>query len=146
THRDSSWLLSVAKSTKSRKRARNAQQAPQRTSHVAVASASSTTNGSVTLARKTAHTPRALMATTALCLLFALAALGWDLTDRWRTASPVASGQIARPLGGGIALIDPATGKVTELVRGESSAIATAVAWSPDRTRLAFSVFHKRPE
>ena len=62
-----------------------------------------------------------------------------------RHRRPVA-GQIARPLGGGISLIDPATGKVTTLVSGESNAIATAVAWSPDRSKLAFSVFHKRPE
>jgi len=87
-----------------------------------------------------------LIVTTTCCLLLALGALAWDLTDSWRTAPAVVSGQIARPLGGGIGLIDPATGKVSELVRGESNAIATAVAWSPDRARIAFSVFHKRPE
>jgi Tol biopolymer transport system component len=96
--------------------------------------------------KRRSSSPRALIATTVCCLLLAIGALAWDLSDGWRTAPPVASGQIARPLGGGIGLIDPGTGKVSELVRGESNAIATAVAWSPDRTRLAFSVFHKRPE
>jgi Tol biopolymer transport system component len=103
-------------------------------------------NGSAAGARRRAGTPRALIATTAFCLLFAIGALVWDLTDSWRTAPPIVAGQIARPTGGGIGLIDPATGKMTELVRGESNAIATAVAWSPDRSRLAYSVFHKRPE
>jgi Tol biopolymer transport system component len=86
------------------------------------------------------------MAVTAAWLVIAVAALVSDLSADWRAAPAPVAGQIARPLGGGISLIDPATGKVTTLVSGESNAIATAVAWSPDRSKLAFSVFHKRPE
>lgn len=103
-------------------------------------------NGAATTSKRRASSPRALIATTACCLLLAIGALAWDLTDGWRTAPPVAAGQIARPMGSGIGLIDPATGAVRELIKGEANAIATAVAWSPDRSQLAYSVFHKRPE
>jgi len=87
-----------------------------------------------------------LIITTALCLMLAFGALAWDLTDTWRSGPPPTTGQIVRPNGGAIGLIDPTTGSSRELVRGEANAIVTAVAWSPDRSQLAYSLFHRRPE
>lgn len=86
-----------------------------------------------------------LVVATALTLLVALAALAWDLSEPWRTAPPVA-GQIAVPVGGGVNLVDPTTGRSRELVSGGASSSVTAVAWSPDRSTLAYTLFHRRAE
>lgn len=87
-----------------------------------------------------------LIVTTALTLLVALAALGWELSEPWRTAPPGVAGQIALPASGGISLVDTSTGRARELVPGRSNASVTAAAWSPDRSTLAYSLFHRRPE
>jgi Tol biopolymer transport system component len=90
--------------------------------------------------------PRSLILTTLACLLVALGMLAWDLTESWRSGPPSVSGRIVRPTTGGIGAIDPTTGTASELVRGEGNAAVTAVAWSPDRSKLAYTVFHRRPE
>ncbi|MCC7367640.1 MAG: PD40 domain-containing protein [Chloroflexi bacterium] len=96
--------------------------------------------------RRTGHAPRQLVAVTACALILALGILGWDLSEPWRNAPPSATGQIAMPMSGGVSLIDPANGRATELIAPRQNASVTAVAWSPDRQTLAYTLFHRRPE
>lgn len=102
-------------------------------------------NATVT-SRRNSGAPRSLIAATAVCFILALGLLGWELSEPWRNGPAAVSGQIARPFGGGVAVVDASTGAFRELVRGPASAVTTAVAWSPDRSKLAYTVFHKRPE
>ena len=87
-----------------------------------------------------------MIALTAIALVAALGLLTWDLTDTWRNAPPAADGQIAIPTSGGISLVDPATGRSRELLPGRQNASVTAMAWSPDRSTLAFTLFYRRQE
>src|SRR3954447_9726817 len=96
--------------------------------------------------RAAGHAPRALILATGLALLVAVGLLGWDLTAAWRSAPPSADGQIAMPVAGGINLVDTASGRSRQLLAGEANASVTAVAWSPDRSTLAYTLFHRRPE
>ena len=96
--------------------------------------------------RAAGHAPRALILATGLALLVAVGLLGWDLTDAWRSAPPSADGQIAMPVAGGINLVDTASGRSRQLLAGEANASVTAVAWSPDRSTLAYTLFHRRPD
>lgn len=50
------------------------------------------------------------------------------------------------PVSGGVSLIDPSNGKATEVIAPRQNASVTAVAWSPDRQTLAYTLFHRRPE
>jgi Tol biopolymer transport system component len=97
-------------------------------------------------ARKAGHAPAQLVAITVCALLLAVGLLGWDLSESWRTAPTSAAGQIALPAAGGISLVDSATGRATELIPSRANASVTAVAWSPDRSTLAYTLFHRRPE
>ena len=92
------------------------------------------------------HAPRALVLTTALAFVVSVALLSWDLSEPWRTATPSAGGEIAVPVAGGVSLIDSASGRARELVRGGANSSVTAVAWSPDHAILAYTLFHRRPE
>jgi Tol biopolymer transport system component len=83
---------------------------------------------------------------TCLALLLSVGLLGWDLTDAWRSAPPSADGQIAMPVAGGISLVDSASGRSRQLLAGEANASVTAVAWSPDRSTLAYTLFHRRSD
>lgn len=83
---------------------------------------------------------------TCAALLVAVGLLGWDLSESWRTGPSSTNGMIALPVAGGINLIDPTTGRSRELVPSQANASVTAVAWSPDRSTLAYSLFHRRPE
>src|SRR4051794_40457873 len=96
--------------------------------------------------RAAGHAPRALIFATGLALLVAVGLLGWDLTDAWRSAPPSADGQIVMPVAGGINLVDTASGRSRQLLAGEANASVTAVAWSPDRSTLAYTLFHRRPD
>jgi Tol biopolymer transport system component len=93
-----------------------------------------------------AHAPRSLVLTTAVALVLAVGLLTWDVSEPWRTATPSAGGEIAVPLSGGISLVDSGTGRVRELVKSGANASVTAVAWSSDRSTLAYTLFHRRPE
>jgi Tol biopolymer transport system component len=83
---------------------------------------------------------------TCAALLVALGVLAWDLSGSLRAGPASTSGQIAMPVAGGVSLVDPATGRARELVPGRANASVTAVAWSPDRATLAYTLFHRRPE
>src|SRR5688572_29972532 len=96
--------------------------------------------------RQAGHAPRQLVLVTCVALLMAVGLLGWDLSETWRTGPSSATGQIAVPVAGGINLVDPTTGKSRELVPTRANASVTAVAWSPDRATLAYTLFHRRPE
>jgi Tol biopolymer transport system component len=50
------------------------------------------------------------------------------------------------PVAGGISLVDPASGRSRELLPSRANASVTAVAWSPDRAMLAYTLFHRRPD
>jgi Tol biopolymer transport system component len=84
--------------------------------------------------------------TTCVAFVLAIGLLAWDLTDSWRNAPPAIGGQIAMPVAGGINLVDTGSGKSKQLFPGESNASVTAVAWSPDRQTLAYTLFHRRSE
>ena len=83
---------------------------------------------------------------TCAALLVAVGLLTWDLSESWRTGPSTTNGMIAVPVAGGINLVDPTTGSSRELVPSRANASVTAVAWSPDRSTLAYTLFHRRPE
>jgi Tol biopolymer transport system component len=83
---------------------------------------------------------------TCVAFVAALGLLVWDLTDSWRNAPPAIGGQIAMPVAGGVNLVDTGSGKSQQLFPGEANASVTAVAWSPDRQTLAYTLFHRRSE
>ena len=124
-------------------RTRPARQKPGRASGSRTRGSSG--NGSARV-RRAGHAPRQLVAITACALVLAIGLLAWDLSETWRNAPPSAVGQIALPASGGISLVDSGTGRATELVPGRGNASVTAVAWSPDRQTLAYTLFHRRPE
>jgi Tol biopolymer transport system component len=78
--------------------------------------------------------------------VLAVGLLAWDLSEPWRTAPPSVAGQIALPVAGGVSLVDSTTGRTTELIPARQNASVTAVAWSPDRQTLAYTLFHRRAE
>ena len=92
------------------------------------------------------HAPRQLVLMTCAALLVAVGLLTWDLSESWRTGPSSTNGMIAMPAAGGINLIDPTTGRSRELVPSRANASVTAVAWRPDRSMLAYTLFHRRPE
>jgi len=96
--------------------------------------------------RQAGHAPLSLIVVTSIALLVAVGLLGWDLTDTWRNAPPAVGGKIAMPVAGGINLVDTGSGHSTQLVPGEANASVTAVAWSPDHSTLAYTLFHRRPD
>ena len=96
--------------------------------------------------RQVGHAPRQLILVTCAALLVAVGLLTWDLSESWRTGPSSTNGLIALPVSGGVTLVDPATGKSRELVPSRANASVTAVAWSPDRSTLAYTLFHRRPE
>lgn len=96
--------------------------------------------------RTAGHAPRQLVMVTCAALIVAVGLLAWDLSESWRTAPPSVAGQIALPVAGGISLVDSASGRMQELVPGGGNTSVTAVAWSPDRSTLAYTLFHRRPE
>jgi Tol biopolymer transport system component len=83
---------------------------------------------------------------TVVALLIAVGMLGWDLTDTWRNTPALSGDLIAVPNAGGISLVEPSGGRSRELVPSAANASVTAMAWSPDRATLAYSLFHRRPE
>jgi Tol biopolymer transport system component len=83
---------------------------------------------------------------TCVAFVAAVGLLAWDLTDSWRNAPPAIGGQIAMPVAGGVNLVDTGSGKSKQLFPGEANASVTAVAWSPDRQTLAYTLFHRRGE
>jgi Tol biopolymer transport system component len=87
-----------------------------------------------------------LVAATVVALLVAVGLLSWDLSEPFRTTAPAAAGQIAIPATGGINLVDSATGRSRQLLPSSANASVTALAWSPDRATLAYTLFHRRPE
>lgn len=97
-------------------------------------------------ARQAGHAPRQLVLVTCAALLVAVGLLTWELTETWRSGPSSTSGQIAMPVAGGINLVDPTGGRSRELVPGRANASVTAVARSPDRSTLAYTLFHRRPE
>jgi Tol biopolymer transport system component len=86
------------------------------------------------------------VAVTVAALLVALGLLAWDLSESWRTGPSSTNGMIALPVAGGISVVDPTTGKSRELVASQANSSVTAVAWSPDRATLAYTLFHRRSE
>jgi len=84
-----------------------------------------------------------LYASCAIALLLAGAALAWDMTDAWRSGPPALAGQIAVPARNGVALIDPVSGQARDVVKGGNGETITSAAWSPDRSRIAYGVFHR---
>lgn len=105
-----------------------------------------TTHGGSARNRQTGHAPRQLVLVTCAALLVAVGLLTWDLSESWRTGPASTNGQIALPVAGGISLVDPTTGSTLELVPSRANASVTAVAWSPDRSTLAYTLFHRPPE
>lgn len=91
------------------------------------------------------HAPPTLIAMTVVAFVVAVGLLSWELTENWRNA-PAADGQIAVPNSGGIRLVDPATGRSRELLPTKANASVTAMAWSPDRATLAYTLFYRRQE
>lgn len=83
---------------------------------------------------------------TLVAFLFAVGLLIWELSETWRTGPSSTTGQLAVPVAGGINLVDPASGRPRELVPSRANASVTAVAWSPDRSALAYTLFHRRSE
>jgi Tol biopolymer transport system component len=83
---------------------------------------------------------------TCAAFLLAVVLLTWDLSDSWRNGPPAVDGQIALPLAGGINVVDTTSGRSRQLVSPEANASVTAVAWSPDRATLAYTLFHRRPD
>ena len=96
--------------------------------------------------RRPGHAPRQLVLVTCAALIVAIGFLSWDLTEAWRSGPAPTNGQIAMPVAGGISLLDPTSGRSWELVPSQANASVTAVAWSPDRSTLAYTLFHRRPE
>ena len=96
--------------------------------------------------REAGHAPRQLVLVTCAAFLVAIGLLSWDLSESWRSGPSSSNGQIAVPNAGGISLVDPVTGRSRELVPSRANASVTAVAWSPDRSTLAYTLFHRRPE
>jgi Tol biopolymer transport system component len=86
---------------------------------------------------------RPLHLACALALLLALGALAWDLSEEWRTAPAAVAGQLVVPVRGGLAAIESATGRAQVLVRGSDAETITSAAWSRDRARIAYGVFHR---
>lgn len=86
------------------------------------------------------------MLVTCAAFLVAVGLLTWDLSESWRTGPSSTTGQIAVPVAGGVNLVDPASGRTRELVPSRANASVTAVAWSPDRSTLAYTLFHRRSE
>ncbi|MCC6173678.1 MAG: PD40 domain-containing protein [Chloroflexi bacterium] len=89
--------------------------------------------------------PWPLFVMTALAFVAAVAALGWDLSESWR-APPAVAGQVVIPDRGGISAINPTSGQSRSLLSASVNASVTAVALSPNRSRIAYAMFHKRPE
>jgi len=87
--------------------------------------------------------PRALYAACTVSLLLALGVLGWDVWAEWRSSPAAVAGQIVLPARDGIVAVDPATGRAREIVRSGQSQTITSAAWSPDRGRVAYGVFHR---
>jgi Tol biopolymer transport system component len=100
----------------------------------------------VTRSRGNGHAPRQLVVVTVFAFILAVGLLSWDLSESWRTGPPSVAGQIAIPASGGVSLADPATGRITPLIPAAQNASVTAMAWSPDRQMLAYTLFHRRPE
>lgn len=46
----------------------------------------------------------------------------------------------------GLVLHDTTSDRSRQLPSGEANASVTAVAWSPDRSTLAYTLFHRRPD
>jgi Tol biopolymer transport system component len=92
------------------------------------------------------HAPRQLVLVTCVAFVLAVGLLTWDLTDSWRSGPASVDGQIALPVAGGINVVDTTTGKSRTLVPAEANSSVTAVAWSPDRATLAYTLFHRRQE
>lgn len=82
------------------------------------------------------------------CAAFVLAVglLAWDLSETWRNGPPSVDGQIAMPVAGGISAVDTVTGSTRQLLPSAANSSVTAVAWSPDRSTLAYTLFHRRQE
>ena len=96
--------------------------------------------------KQAGHAPRQLILVTCAAFILAIGLLSWDLTESWRSGPASTNGQIAVPTSGGITLVDAVTGQTRELLPRRANASVTAVAWSPDRSTLAYTLFHRRPE
>lgn len=92
--------------------------------------------------------PRAsrLQGVSIAALLFAVVVFGWELTDGWRSGPPIPTGRMALPLRGGLGVFDVATGEVRQVVDGSANESVTAATWVPDRTRVTYALFRRRPE
>jgi Tol biopolymer transport system component len=128
----------MAKTRAKSKRARNGKVAPEATSKLnAMPSRRS---------RKAAHAPKQLVLVTCAAFVLAVGLLAWDLSETWRNGPPSVDGQIAMPVSGGISVVDTVSGRSRQLVPAQANASVTAVAWSPDRSTLAYTLFHRRPD
>ena len=87
--------------------------------------------------------PWPLYLASALSLILALGVLGWELTEEWRPAPVGPLGQIVLPARGGVSIVDAATGRAREIVKTGQNETITSVAWSPDRDRIAYALFHR---
>jgi Tol biopolymer transport system component len=96
--------------------------------------------------QRAGHAPKQLILVTCLAFVLAIGLLGWDLTDTWRSGPPSVDGQIAIPVAGGVNIVDTSSGRSRSLIPAEANASVTAVAWSPDRATLAYTLFHRRPD
>lgn len=95
---------------------------------------------------KAGHAPKQLVLVTCMAFVLAVGLLAWDLSETWRNGPPSVDGQIALPVAGGISAVDTVSGRSRQLLPSAANSSVTAVAWSPDRSTLAYTLFHRRPE
>ncbi|MFN8521933.1 MAG: hypothetical protein U0821_02385 [Chloroflexota bacterium] len=78
-----------------------------------------------------------------LATLVAIAALSADLLyQRDSVLDP--TGRLVVPRGGALSVVDLGAGTVRQITAGVSGDNVTAAAWSPDRSKIYFAVFHRR--
>ncbi|HYU18529.1 MAG TPA: hypothetical protein VEQ11_07520 [Chloroflexota bacterium] len=87
-----------------------------------------------------------LFAACGLALVFAVGTLAWEMVEEIRQAQPGASGRLLMPQRGGLVVFDFATRQSRELLPAAQNSTVTAATWSPDRARVAYAQFHRRPD
>jgi Tol biopolymer transport system component len=94
---------------------------------------------------KTRMSQRALYVACVVSVGIAAFALAFDLWVE-RDLTVRATGRVIVPRGGALAVVDVSTGAGRDIVTRQPNTSITAAAWSPDRSIVAYALFHRRAE